>query len=678
MTMRCPRCQFDNLADADFCQECGAGLGLQCGICQAVNPAASKFCRKCGVHLGGAGAAAAREPRAPDPSSNAPAHLAEQFRDAQAEQLRANTGERKFITALFADIRGSMSLLDQLDPEQARLIIDPALRLMMNAVFRYEGYVAQTLGDGIFALFGAPIAREDHARRALYAALSMQEQMRNYGARLLRDQGVPALQIRVGVNSGEVVVRSIATDAHRADYVPVGNSTGLAARVEGIAAPGTILVTGSTYQLTEGYFEFRPLGEVPIKGVSARVKLYEVTGAGPLRTRLEVSASHGLARFVGRAAELRQLNALLDSARTGHGRIACVVGDAGVGKSRLCHEFKAMAARDCLVLECTLQSYGRGTAYQPLIDLLKTYFQVGAADGDRGIVEKVTGRVLALDRRLDDTLPFLLSLLGAPGADAPLQMMDQQVRRQRTFDALQRLILRLAVDQPVLMMMEDLHWLDDETRRFLASLAPVLHDARILLLVNYRPEQAPLWDESTGYSELRLEALAEQDASALLRALLGDDPALDELKRMVVDKTQGNPFFMEEYVRSLFDQGALVRGATITLQRPIAAIQMPATVQGVLAARIDGLHPDDKAFLQLLAVLGAAAPLRLIEHLAQEPYDQLQNRLERLLSAEFLYVRADYPDVEYVFKHALTRETAYGGLIAESRRALHRLAAEAM
>ena len=690
--MECPGCRGENLSDASFCQRCGQKLELVCSTCRTANAAVSNFCRKCGARLGPQPVTATSAtlessrsdgaPPAPEAAASGPyvpPHLAERFRLGHAAHLAQHVGERKFITALFADIKGSMALLDGMDPDVARQVIDPAVRLMMNAVYRYEGYIAHALGDGIVALFGAPIAREDHARRALYAALTMQEQMKAYGERLLREQGLPAIQIRVGINTGEVVVRSIPTDEGRADYAPIGHSVGLAARIESIAAPGSVVVSESTYRLTEGYFEFRAMGSVPLKGVVANVKLYEVTGIGLLRTRLEVSASHGLSRFVGRRNELERMQAMLRLTHDGHGQIVGIIGEAGAGKSRLCHEFKLLAKSDCLILECRSESYGKAFPYLPLIDMLKCYLQIASDDDDRRKLEKVTGRVLALDRTLEDTIPFLLALLGVADPASPIDHMDPQIRRRRTFDAIGRLVLREARDRTVLLVMEDLHWLDSESQGFLTLLGRAVEGARILLLVNYRPEYQPLWDGATSHGQLRLNALGRDDAESLLIALLGADAALDPLKQFVIDRTQGNPFFMEEYVRTLFDQGILERGAEgIGLARTLSSIEMPATVQGVLAARIDRLQPEDKAFLQMLAVLGMASPLRLIERLAPFAEVQLQEMLDRLQATEFILELPAFPDVEYVFKHALTREVAYGQLVADSRRNLHSRAAQAM
>lgn len=689
--MRCSRCQHANLLDAKFCEQCGGPLQLACGACGVACSAGSRFCRRCGAALTSSSAEVARQPldlasdgrgwgTASDPiepDHYVPPRLAERFRDAQASDRTTLPGERKVITSLFADIKESMALLEGMDPDQAREVIDPALRLMMKAVYRYDGYVAKAPGDGIFAFFGAPIASEDHARRAIYAALSMQEQMKEYGEMLLRERGLPAMQIRVGINTGEVVVRSIVT-GDRSDYSPIGHETGLAARIESVATPGSVFVSEATHQLTEGFFQFRDVGSVPLKGVSASVVLYEVTGIGPLRTRLEVSASRGLARFVGRQDELETIQAMWDLVIAGQGQVAAISGEAGVGKSRLCHEFRYLAKDDCLLLECSGDASSKAFPYLPLIDMLRSYLQLAPGDDDDRIREKVTARLSALDASLNDAIPFLLALLGVVDPSAPIKHVDPQIRRRRTLDAIQRIVLREARDKPVLMLIEDLHWLDDETRSFLTTFGRAIVDARVLLLVNYRPDFQTAWDATVAHRQVHLNTFRRHDAEALLIDLLGTDSSLSELKQLIIDKTEGNPFFIEEYVRTLFDRGVLIRGDTTVLTRAPSMIRMPVTVQGVLAARIDRLPPDQKAFLQMLAVLGMASPLRLIERMTQRSEAELQLVLDELHAADFIYERPEFPDVEYVFKHSLTRETAYGELLGDDRRGLHSRAAEAI
>src|SRR5262245_35859558 len=461
--MRCASCGFENPEGLKFCEECGAKLIRACPSCgREVRPTA-KFCGECGTTLTQplpAPGAQVTEASSQPPASYTPPHLAERIRAEQtAMEARGSTdGERKTLTALFADLKGSTALIEGLDPEEARAIIDPALQLIIDAVHRYEGYVAQALGDGIFALFGAPIAHEDHPQRALYAALRMQEEMRRYADQLRLKGGAP-LYLRVGVNTGEVVVRSIRRDDLHTDYVPVGHSTNLAARMEQMATPGSILITDYTRKLVEGYFELKALGAAQIKGVEASLNVYEVVGAGPLRTRLQVAARQGLTRFVGRQSEMDQLQRALEQAKAGHGQIVGVMGEPGLGKSRLFHEFKLTSQSGCLVLEALSVSYGKASPYLPLIELLKSYFQIQPQDEERTRKEKVAGKVLILDRSLEDLLPYLFAVLGIEDPGSSLHQMDAQIRRRRTWEALKKLFLRESLNQPLLLVFEDLHWI---------------------------------------------------------------------------------------------------------------------------------------------------------------------------------------------------------------------------
>ena len=602
----------------------------------------------------------------PSPVSYTPPHLAERIR-----AVNVTHDERKTITALFADLKGSTALIEGLDPEEARAIIDPALQLMMDAVHRYEGYVAQALGDGIFALFGAPIAHEDHPQRALYAALRMQEEMRRYGD-TLRTKGDPPLLMRVGINTGEVVLRSIRKDDLHADYVPIGHSTNLAARMEQLAAPGSTLVTAYTYKLTDGYFAFKDLGKTQIKGVEEPLNIYELLGAGPLRTKLQVAMRRGLTRFVGRQSEMDQLQRALEHAKAGHGQIVGVMGEPGLGKSRLFHEFKLTSQSGCLVLEALSVSYGKASPYLPLIELLKSYFQIQPQDEERTRKEKVAGKVLILDRSLEDTLPYLFALLGIEEQPSPLQQMDSQIRRRRTFEVLKKLFLRESLNRPLMLIFEDLHWIDTETQGFLDTLSDSVASAKLLLLVNYRPEYRHEWGQKTYYTQLRLAPLGKADAEELLAFLLGNDNALKPLKQLILEKTEGTPFFLEEVVQTLVEEGVLrgERGA-YRLERTPTALHISPTVQGVLAARIDRLAPDEKELLQQLAVIGRIFPLSLVKHVIPRPEDELYRLLSSLQSKEFLYEQPALPEVEYLFKHALTQEVAYGTVLHDRRKELH-------
>ncbi|WP_454736016.1 adenylate/guanylate cyclase domain-containing protein [Cupriavidus necator] len=676
--MRCTKCGFDNPAGGKFCEECGQRLAQICAQCGYESGPTAKFCGSCGVLL--TKPAAVPTPAVPAPVLYTPSHLAERIlaEHAAMEARGQAAGERKTITALFADMAGSTALIQDLDPEEARGLIDPVVALMMEAVHHYEGYVAKCLGDGILALFGAPIAHEDHPLRALYAALRMQEAMRRHGDRVRLETGIP-LQVRVGVHTGEVVVRSIRKDDLRTDYDPVGHTIHIASRMEGVATPSSILVSESTHKLTEGYFEFRALGITRVKGLRDPLSVYEVLGPGVLRTRLQVAAHRGLARFVGRQYELECLHEALESARAGHGRIIGVAGEAGVGKSRLFHEFKARSHQGCMVLETFSVSHGKAFPYLPLIDLLRNYFQITAQDDERQNREKITGRLLTLDRTLEDQLPYLLYLLGISEPGSALPTMDAFLRRQRTFEAIARLLVRESQNQPLIVLFDDLQWLDSETETFLKLLIEHVSGARMLLLVNYRPEYAHDWGRQSYYTQLHLEPLGQGEAQGLLTALLGEHPSLEPLKLQILAKTEGNPFFMEEVVTTLAEENVLLgQPGRFHIDKGPVSLHIPTTVHGVLAARIDRLAVAQKELLQTLAIIGKEFPLSLIQHVTALPDDELRSLLGDLQAGDFIYERPAFPEVEYAFKHALTQEVAANSLLTDRRSVLHERTAQAI
>jgi class 3 adenylate cyclase len=586
-------------------------------------------------------------------------------------------GERKTVTALFADIKGSMDLMENIDSEEARAIVDPALKLMIDAVHRYDGYIVQSTGDGIFALFGAPLADEDHPQRALYAAMRMQEEMRRYGDGM-RTQGQTPLQVRVGVNTGEVVMRSIQTSADHTEYTPIGHPAGLAARLQTLATPGMAVISESTRRLVEGFFQLKSLGPTRLKGVTEQVDIYEVTGLGPLRTRLQRAAVRGLTKFVGRHCEMEALQHAAKVAREGRGQIVAAMAEPGVGKSRLFHEFKATSASGWKVLETLSISHGKASAYFPVIDLLRNYFEISIADDECKRRDKIAGKIAILDRSLEDTLPYLLSLLGIVEGDDPLAQMDGQIKKRRTLEAIRRVLLRESLNHPLIIVFEDLHWMDGESETFLNLLADSVESSRVLLLVNYRPEYRDQWGSKTYYTQLRLDPLSNESADEMLSTLLGRDASLVPLKRLIAEKTEGNPLFLEEIVLNLFEDGTLALNGKAKLTKSLASLRIPPTVQGILAARIDRLPAEEKDLLQTVAVIGTEFNHGVAQAVSGKSDDELNEMLNDLQLAEFIYEQPAPGEVEYTFKHALTHDVAYNSLLRDRRKLLHDRAGEAI
>ena len=665
--MLCAKCKTKNPDGLKFCNECGAPFKTPCASCGFENTPAAKFCGQCGGPLG-----------VPAATASARKFDESQIRVTDAPAPEKLEGERKAVTALFADIKGSMELMEDIDPEEARAIVDPAIKRMIDAVHHYGGYIVQSTGDGIFAVFGAPVAHEDHPQRALFAALRMQDELKRYSDRI-RSEGRLPVQVRVGVNTGGVVVRSLQTDEAHSEYTPIGHSISLAARMQALAPIGSIAATEDVRKFCEGYFIFKNLGPTKVKGVSEPVNVYEVTGLGPLRTRLQRAAGRGYTKFVGRQREIDAMKAAAEQAKAGHGQIVAVMADAGVGKSRLFFEFKATSQSGWLVLDALSLSHDKATAYVPLIDLLHVYFRITLDDDARIRREKVAGKITMLDRSFEqETLPYLFALLGIVEGEDPLAQLDAQVRRRRTQEAVKRILLRESLNQPLMLVFEDLHWIDEETQAFLNLLVEGMANAPVLLLVNYRPEYTHHWGSKTYYTQLRLDPLGKESAEEMLSTLLGEGVELAPLKRIMIERTEGNPLFMEEIFQALVEDGSLKRNGSVKLVRPVEHLRLPPTVQGILAARIDRLQPKEKELLQTLAVIGTEFPLSLVREVVQLQSDQLDGLLSNLQTAEFIYEQPAGGDVEYKFKHALTRQVADESLLSQRRVLLHERTAHAI
>ena len=648
--MKCFQCQQEVPSHAEFCPKCGARLAAVCAQCATVNASGHKFCTKCGQPL------------------------VEKILTSRT----ALEGERKQVTVLFADLKGSMELLAGSDPEEARKVLDPVIERMMDAVHRYEGTVNQVMGDGIMALFGAPLAHEDHAVRACYAALEMQEAIRQFAEKAGGGGGGP-VQIRVGIHSGEAVVRSVGSDL-RMDYTAVGKTTHIAARMEQLAPPGAVYVTASVLGLVQGQVIARAVGPIAVKGLSSPVDVWEIIGPGPASARFEARASFGLTPFVGRDEPMQQLANGLARTERGEGQVIAVVGEAGVGKSRLFWEFLLRHVTPAsTVLRARPVSYGKASPYLPIVQVLKRGFQIGETDTSTVVATRVRETLAALDDALVRHVPALLAVLGVPSDDRQWEQLDPPQRREAVLEAIRHLLLRLALDRPVVLVVEDLHWIDEGTQEVLDALVDALATARILLLVNHRPEYHHGWAGKSFYAQLRLEPLPADVSAGFLDTLLGSDGTLRDLKHALVERTQGNPFFLEESVRHIAESGVLVGApGAYHLERHDVRIEVPVTVQGVLAARIDRLLPDDKRLLQAASVVGKDVPLRALEAIAEVQGTELRRALARLQRAEFLRKVRTVPESLYTFRHALTHEVTYGMLLGDRKRALHRTVLDVM
>ena len=674
--MQCISCGSPNRAGVHFCESCGAKMERACPTCGTVLSPEARFCGACGNPIVADAATPAQSPalRSETPEHYTPSHLAERILGGRA----ALEGERKQVTILFADLKGSLEMIEGVDPEHSQAILDSAVGAMMDAVHRYEGTVNKVLGDGIMALFGAPLAHEDHAVRACYAALTLQKEMQAVAAETRRNHGIEA-QVRVGLHSGEVVVRSIGNDLSM-DYDAIGPTVHIAGRMEQLATPGSARISAETFRLAEGFVEVAALGPVPVKGLEAPIEVYELTGAGAARTRLQAAAARGLTRFVGRDSELQALNEALQSAGDGHGQIVSVVGEAGVGKSRLFYEFtRSHRVEGWLVLENNSVSYGKASPWHPVVDLLKGYFGIEDEDDPRRTAEKVVGKLVMLDDALRASLSPLLALFGLPVDDAEWNGLEASDRRAAMLETVKRLLLRESRVQPLILVFEDLHWIDGETQALLDSLVASLPTSRILLLTNYRPEYKHDWGGRTYYKQLRIDPLAAAGAEELAAELIGDHPGLADLKRLLIERTEGNPLFLEESVRALVETGALVgnRGA-YRMNGKVESIDVPATVQAILAARIDRLAPDAKHLLQCAAIVGHHVAHPVLAAVAELEEAALRRSLAELQAGEFVYEAQLFPESMYVFKHALTHEVTYHSVLQDRRRALHRRAGDAI
>jgi class 3 adenylate cyclase/tetratricopeptide (TPR) repeat protein len=674
--MQCPQCRHENAAGGKFCGECGARLQALCPACQAPNPPTNKFCGECGGPLTAAAprtAAAAAPPAAvatleskyASPQSYTPKHLAEKILTSKS----ALEGERKRVTVMFADVSGFTAMSERLDPEDVHGIMDRAFEVILDAVHRFEGTINQFLGDGVMALFGAPISHEDHAHRALSATLAIQEGLKPLQEDVKRAHGID-FRIRMGLNTGLVVVGAIGKDL-RMDYTAVGDTTNLAARLLALAKPGQIVVSERTYRLREGFFEFEDLGEFQVKGKSEPVRAYAVTRELPGRTRLEVSRQRGLTPLVGREAELSRLRERYAQAAAEQGAIVLLEGEPGVGKSRLLYEFvQRLDPGTFRVLESTCVSYGRAIAYRPILELVRGYLEI--LDGTSG--EEIRAIVSDTLERLgidgDEPAQLIAHFLGLP---APAELTDRlspPQLKQKTLGALRDLFFRASEPQTLVLLVENVHWIDPSSEEFLAYFAAGLSDARVLLILSTRPGFTARWLAPPLAETLRVEALDTAAIRDMIRTLLHAEDISPELFRMLLDRGEGNPLYVEEILRQLHETKGIVLEDGVARLRS-ADVTVPATIHDIIAARVDRLAEPLKQLLQGASVIGRRFGTSLLARVLEVMEHEVRARLEDLHGLDFIFPSTEDPERMYSFKHALTQDVVYAGLLERRRRQHH-------
>jgi class 3 adenylate cyclase/tetratricopeptide (TPR) repeat protein len=575
------------------------------------------------------------------------------------------------VTILFADVKGSMALASELDPEEWHGIMDRFFQILAEGVHRFEGTVNEYRGDGIMALFGAPIAHEDHAQRACYSALHLREALHRYADDLRIGRGI-SFAVRMGLNSGEVVVGKIGDDL-RMDYTALGHAANLAARMEQIAAADSTYLSEHTAKLVSGYFQLRDLGETRIKGLSDPLHVFELEGVGRVRTRLDVSRVRGFTKFVGRQSEIAALEAVLERAVAGNAQVVGVVAEPGTGKSRLCYEFaERCRAREIPVYEGHGVAHGKAIPLLPILEFQRGYFGINEHDTPRAARDKIAGRMVLLDETLTEGMPIMFDFLGVPDPERPAPPLGPEARQRQLIDVIRRLSHARSSREPAVILFEDLQWFDRASDEFLGYFVEIAPGNRTLVLLNFRPEYHAAWMQRSYYHQLPLLPLSPEEISELLTDLLGNNPSLRRLHELIQDRTAGNPFFIEEIVQSLIETGAVVgnKGA-YQLVTPTEDIGLPVTVQSVLAARIDRLADREKQVLQTASVIGKDFSEPILRRVVELGDGDLHAALDALTDAEFLYQEALYPEAEYSFKHPLTQEVAYRSQLAERRTRVH-------
>jgi class 3 adenylate cyclase/tetratricopeptide (TPR) repeat protein len=647
-----------------FCGECGAKLEIICPQCNFSNPPQFKFCGECGSDLSKPVETAPIDYS--KPRSYTPKFLADKILINRS----SIEGERKVVTVLFADVANYTSISEKLYPEEVHQIMDGCFKILIDEIHKYEGTINQFTGDGVMALFGAPVAHEDHAQRACYAALSIQKTLENYSKKIEQNHGVD-FKMRIGLNSGPVVVASIGDDL-RMDYTAVGDTTNLAARMESRAAPGSIIVSGATHKLAKDFFEFNRLGKVDVKGKDQPQDAYELDKAGEVETRFKASVAKGLTKFVGRKNSMTALNETFELVLSGSGQMVGIVGEAGVGKSRLLLEFiNQLPQGEYIYLEGSCLHYGSGMAYLPIRDILRSYFDIKVGDQEYVVKKKLIEKIQQLDQRLSNALPSFQELLSIKVDDEKYLKLNPEQKKVRIFEAIRDLLLRESEQNPLIMAIEDIHWIDKISEECISYIVDWLANARILLILLYRPEYTHQWGSKSYYGKIGLTQLGTDSSNQLVQAILEGGDVVPELRELILSRAGGNPLYVEEFTHSLVENGSIhKRDHQFVLTGKVSEIRVPATIQGIIAARIDRIEENLKDVMQVASVIGREFAFRILQTIIGIK-EELKTHLLNLQGLEFISEKKLFPELEYIFKHALIQEVAYNSLLQTRRKEIH-------
>jgi class 3 adenylate cyclase/tetratricopeptide (TPR) repeat protein len=664
----CTACETPNRDGARFCRGCGVALQTVCPQCGKTSDPESRFCDGCGAALD----VRASAPRG-GPASYTPKHLADRILTTRA----ALEGERRHVTVLFADVAGYTAIAERVDPEEMHAIMDRCFAAILAEVHRYEGTVNQFTGDGVMALFGAPVAIEDAPRRAASAALGIQRALEPIRHEMLATHGVE-FRMRIGLNTGLVVVGKIGNDL-RMDYTAVGDTTNLAARLQALARPGAVLVSEATHRQIAGFFDTRDFGAHEVRGKRAPVRAFEVLAERAVRGRVDALADVGLTPLVGRELELGLLRDAFESASAGQGQVVFLVGEAGIGKSRLLFEFRrGLAGQPHVWLEGRCASYGTGTAFLPLVDGLRRFFGIEDRDDEAHAAAKVDAGVASLGGDLGWAVPFLRLLLSLPAGDPVVDALDAASRRGETFRALKAITLQAAQQHPLVVVIEDLHWIDPASEEYLAFLADVVAGTRALLVCSHRPGYRHPFGDRSYHVRVSLRPLAPPDMATMTGALLGVTDVPSELRELIARKAEGNPFFVEEVAKSLLEAHAVrLEDGRAALAHDLADVSVPDSIQDVIMARIDRLPEAPRRAMQVASVIGREFALGLLQKLSEQG-THVQALVDELRGLELVYEKSAQPELAYMFKHALTHDVAYASILVQRRRTLHRMIGEAI